>query len=92
MQLSLIFAKITVTYPESDITTVRVLRRELELVAFVRTHPNLVFLWHKGYHGNCRLAAPINFIKGISTGKLDSFRLDFVPMSDESGPVINDYL
>ena len=47
MQLPLIFAKITVTYSESDITAVRVLRRELELVAFVRTHPNLVFLWHK---------------------------------------------
>ena len=31
-------------------TAVRVLRRELELIAFVRTHPNLVFLWHKGYH------------------------------------------
>ena len=46
----------------------------------------------KAITGNYRLAAPINFIKGISTGKLDSFRLDFVPMSDERGSVINDYL
>ena len=62
-------------------------------IAFVRTHPNLVVLWHKGRNfeaitGDCRLATPINFIKG----KLDSFRLDFVSVSDERGSVINDYL
>ena len=58
MQLSLIFAKITVAYPDSDITAVRVLRRELELVAFVRTHPNLVFLWHKGFHWQLPISCP----------------------------------
>ena len=50
MPLSLIFVKITVKYPESDMTAISVLRRELELVTFVRTHPYLVFLRHKGYH------------------------------------------
>ena len=58
MQLSLIFAKITVTYPDSDITAVHVLRRELELVAFVRTHPNLMFQWHKGYHRQLPISRP----------------------------------
>ena len=67
------------------------------LIAFVRTHPNLVFLWHKGRNfgaitDDCRLATPINFIRGISAGKLDSFPLDFVSVSDERGSVINDYL
>ena len=32
------------------------------------------------------------FIRGITAGKLDSFRLDFVSVSDEGGSVINDYL
>ena len=59
------------------------LLRRSQLVAFVRTHPNLVFLWHKGRNfraitGDYRLAAPNDFIRGISAGKLDSFRLDFV--------------
>ena len=68
-----------------------------KFIAFVRTHHNLVFLWHKGSEiraitGDCRLAAPINFIRGILAGKLDSFRLDFVCVSDERGSVINDYL
>ena len=55
--------------------------------AFVRTHPNLVFLWHKGqkfssYHGDCRLAAPINFFQGhLSHWKLDLFGLVFVSFS-----------
>ena len=67
------------------------------IIAFVRTHPNLVFLWHKGRNfraitGDCQLATNINFIRGISAGKLDSFRLDFVSVSDERGSVINDYL
>ena len=40
--------------------------------------PNLVFLWHQGRNlrvitGVYKIAAPINFIRGISTGKLDSF-------------------
>ena len=51
------------------------------LIAFVRTHPNLVFLWHKASNFraipcDCRLAALSNFTRGISAGKLDSFRLD----------------
>ena len=37
------------------------------------------------------MAAPTDFIRGISAGKLDSFRLHFVSGNDESGPVINDY-
>ena len=36
-----------------------------QLIALVRPHPSLVFLWHKGRNfraitGDCRLAAPIN--------------------------------
>ena len=58
---------------------------------------NLVFLWHKGRNfraitGDCRLDTPINFIRGFSVGKLDSFLLDFVSVSDERGSVITDYL
>ena len=69
--------------------------------AFVRTHPNLVFLWHKGRNfrvitGHCKLTDPINFIRDTpSVGKLDSFRLDFVSVKflrDERGSVITDYL
>ena len=56
---------------------------KVKVIALVRTHPNLVFLWHKGRNiraitGNCKLAAPINFIRGTSAGKVDFFRLDFV--------------
>jgi len=56
-----------------------------QIVAFVRAHPNLVFLWHKGKNfqaikGDCRLAPPINFIRGISAAvnwtPLDSNRQD----------------
>ena len=41
----------------------------------------LVFLWYKatdfrGIAGDCRLTAPTDFIRGISAGKMDSFRLD----------------
>ena len=59
--------------------------------------PILVFLWYKarnfwGITGDCRLTAPIDFIKGISAGKLNSFQLDFVSVSDERGSVINDTL
>ena len=41
----------------------------------------LVFLWNKatnfrGIVGDCLLAAPTDFIRGISAGKLDSSRLD----------------
>ena len=58
---------------------------------------NLVFLWYKatnfrGIGGNCRLAAPTDFIRGISAGKLDSFRLEFVFVTDERGSVIRQYL
>ena len=65
-------------------------------VAFVRKHSNLVFLWHKGRNfravtGNCKLAASTNFIRGISAGKVNSFRLNFVSVSDKRGSVINDY-
>ena len=34
-----------------------------------------------------KLAAPINFIRGVSVGELDSFWLDFVSASDERGSV-----
>ena len=73
-------------------------RVRLPIFAFVRTYPNLVFLWHKGRNfraiitGDCKLAAHIDFIRGISAGKLDPFRLDFVSVNDERGSVINDYL
>ena len=72
-------------------------RVRLPILAFVRTHSNLVFLCQKGRNiraitGDCKLAAPIDFIRGISAGKLDPFRLDFLSVSDERGSVINDYL
>ena len=64
---------------------------------FVRTHPNLGahvvqikanhFL---GITGNCKLPAHINFIRSISAGKLDSFRLDYVSFREERRSVIND--
>ena len=64
-----------------------------QIIAFVRTHPNMVFLYHKGRNfsattDKCKLAAPINSIRCITAGKLDSFRLDFVSVSDECGWVI----
>ena len=70
---------------------------ESNIIVFVTTHPNLVFLWHKGRNfqaiaGDCKLAASIYFIRGVSAGKLDFFRLDVVSVSDERGSVINDYL
>ena len=48
------------------------------MIAFIRMHPNLVFLWHKGRNfrdvmGDCQLAIPINFIRSILAKKLDSF-------------------
>ena len=36
--------------------------------------------------------APTDFIRAISAEKLDSFRLDFVSVSDQRRSVINDYL
>ena len=56
--------------------------------------PILVFLWYKarnflGITGDCRLAAAIDFIKGISAEKPNSFQLDFVSVSDERGSVIS---
>ena len=40
------------------------------MIAFIRMHPNLVFLWHKGRNfrdvmGDCQLAIPNNFIRSI---------------------------
>ena len=51
---------------------------ETNIIVSIRAHPNLVFPWHKGKHfraitGDCKLAASINFIRGISAGKRDSF-------------------
>ena len=65
-------------------------------VILVRSHPNLGVLWYKGTNfqgvaGNCRSASPSDFIRARSAGKLDSFRLDLVSISDERGSVINDY-
>ena len=60
------------------------------LIAFVRAQPNLVYLWHKGRNlraitGDCRLVAPINFIRGISAARnwtpLDSFSFPLVSFS-----------
>ena len=69
------------------------------LIMFVRTHPNLgvLVVQTTNFRGtcigdDCRLAAPTDFIRGISARKLDSFRLDIVTVSDERGSVINDYL
>ena len=57
----------------------------------------LGFLWYKatnfqGMRGDCRSGTPTDFIMGISAGKLDSFGLNFVSISDKSGSIINDYL
>ena len=58
-----------------------------EVFAFVRTHPNLVLLCHKGRNfrvitGDCRLAAPINFFQEyLGRWKLDFFGLVFVSFS-----------
>ena len=43
------------------------------MIAFIRMHPNLVFLWHKGRNfrdvmGDCQLAIPNNFITSILAG------------------------
>ena len=63
------------------------------LIAFVRTHHDLVFLGYKGRNfpavtGDCRLAAPINFIRVISAaGKwtpLESFSFPLVSFSCRS--------
>ena len=60
------------------------------LVAFVRTNPSLVFLCYKGRNyqaitGDCQLAVPINFIRGISAVgnwiPLDSFSFSLVSFS-----------
>ena len=61
---------------------------------FDRTHTNLVFLWHQSRNfrpvmSDRKLATPNNFIRGILAEKLDSFRLDFVSVSDERGSVTN---
>ena len=45
----------------------------------------------RAFTGHCKLAASINFIRGTSAGKLDSF-LYFFSVGDERGSVINDYL
>ena len=46
----------------------------------------------RGIGGNGRLAATTDFIRGISAGKLDSFRLEFVFVTEERGSVIRQYL
>ena len=56
-------------------------RKSAYIIAFVWTHPNLgvpVVQSHEfsRYRGDCRLAVPTGFIRGISARKLDSFRLD----------------
>ena len=75
---------------EDLLSRLRIYRDSLILgvvFAFVRTHPNLVFLWHKGRNfrvttGDCRLAAPINFFQGhLGRWKLDFFGLVFVSFS-----------
>lgn len=54
----------------------------------------LVFLWYiatnfRGVAGDCRLAAPIDFIRGISAGKLDSFLLERrVPILNQGQPLV----
>ena len=57
-------------------------------IAFVRTHPNLVFLWYKGRNfrtitGECRIAAPINFIWGISAAR------NWTPLDSLSFPLVS---
>ena len=54
----------------------------------------MVRLLHFLIHGAplARFARESSAIRGISAGKLDSFRLDFVSVSDELGSIINDYL
>lgn len=60
-------------------------------------HPYLVFLSHKGRNFralrcDCRLVAPIDFTMGISAGKLDPSRLNFVSVSDKHESIIKDNL
>ena len=56
-------------------------------------HPNLgVPVVQSEVSGATALAAPTDFIRATSAGKLDFFRLDFVSVSDECRTVINDYL
>ena len=65
------------------------LHKVLGLMAFVRTHPNLAFLWYKGrnfwaFMGDCR-STPIDFIRGIwdvgNWTPLDSFSFPLVLFS-----------
>ena len=58
-----------------------------DLFAFVRTHPNLVFLWHQGRNfraitGDCKLTVPINVISGISAGRETGLLLTRVTNAD----------
>ena len=71
-------------------------RQDLSSIMLLFEHnriQTLVLLWYKATNfqsmgGDCRLAAPTDFIRGISARKLDSFRLDFVSVSDEHGSEI----
>ena len=71
-------------------------RQDLSSIMLLFEHnriQTLEFLWYKATNfqsmgGDCRLAAPTDFIRGISARKLDSFRLDFVSVSDEHGSEI----
>ena len=58
------------------------------LIAFVRTPPNLVFLWYKDRNftaitGDYRLAAPNNFIRGITAAG------NCTPLSSISFPLVS---
>ena len=54
-----------------------------KLIMFIGRYSNLAFLWHQGRNlratmGDCKLATPINFIRGTLAGKLDSFQLNII--------------
>ena len=61
-------------------------------VAFVLIELDDGGVTHVFYDGAFIPSCGINFIWGIAAGKLDSFQLDFVSVSDERGSVNNDYL
>ena len=55
-------------------TKIEALKKAFAKIAFARTHPKLVSCGIKAeIKGDCRLAAPFNLSRGISSRKLDSF-------------------
>ena len=80
-----------IEYEMDKIYSKREWRSWTSFFAFVRTHTNLVRPVVQSHKFDCRLAAPTDFIRGISAGKLDSFRLYFVCVSNERGSLILDY-